>query len=77
MYQTKDTNLKFLRSLPKEWRNTSISVRNLIEFKDYNLKKLYGVLKTYELEMEQDNDIKRNQRKDKSTTSVSRDEIDP
>ena len=28
----------------------TVSLRRSYEFKDYNLEKLYGVLKTYELE---------------------------
>ena len=49
VYSEKDTNLKFIRSLPKEWKLMTVSLRHLHEFKDYNLEKLYGVLKTYEL----------------------------
>ena len=47
VYSTKDTNLKFLISLPKEWKPMIVSLRHSHEFKDYNLEKLYGVLKTY------------------------------
>ena len=54
VYSTKDTNLKILRSLPKEWKPMTISLRHSHEFKDYNLEKLYGVLKTYEMEIQQD-----------------------
>ena len=43
VYSTKDTNLKFLRSLPKEWKHLIVSLRHSHEFKDYNLEKLYGV----------------------------------
>ncbi|XP_063948085.1 uncharacterized protein LOC135152181 [Daucus carota subsp. sativus] len=50
----KDSNLKFLRALPKEWKPMTVSLRNTQEFKDYTLERLYGTLKTYELEMEQD-----------------------
>lgn len=55
VYQVKDSNLKFLRSLPKEWRTTIVSVRN--SYKDYNLDMLYGVLKICELEMQQDEEM--------------------
>ncbi|XP_074347115.1 uncharacterized protein LOC141685939 [Apium graveolens] len=32
VYQTKDSNLKFLRSLPKEWKPMAVSLRNLQEY---------------------------------------------
>ena len=51
-YATKDTNLKFLRSLPKDCKPMIVSFRHSHEFKDYNLEKLYGVLKAYELEIQ-------------------------
>ena len=47
VYATKDTNLKFLRSLPKDWNPMNVSLRHSHDFKDYNLEKPYGVLKTY------------------------------
>ena len=72
MYSTKDTNLKFLRSLPKEWKPMTVSLRHSHEFKDYNLEKLYGVLKTYELEIQQDEEIEKGQRKDKSVALVAK-----
>ena len=68
LYSTKDTNLKFLRSLPKEWKPMTVSLIHSHEFKDYNLEKLYGVLKTYELEIQQDEEIEKGKRKDKSVT---------
>ena len=61
VYSTKDTNLKFLRSLPKEWKPMTVSLRHSHEFKDYNLEKFYGVLKTYELEIQQDEEIEKGQ----------------
>ena len=50
-YMTEDTNLKFLRSMPKEWKRMTVSLRYSHELKDYTLDKLYGVLRTYELEI--------------------------
>ena len=58
-YSTKDTNIKFLRSLPKEWNLMTIFLRYSHEFKDYNLEKLYGVLKTYELKFKRMRRLKR------------------
>ena len=42
------------------------------EYKDYNLEKLYRVLKTYELEIQQDEKIENCQRKDKSVALVAK-----
>ena len=72
VYSIKDINLKFLRSLPKEWKPMTVSLRHSHEFKDYNLKKLYGVLKIYELEIQQDEEIGKGQRKDKSVALVAK-----
>ena len=72
VYLIKDTNFKFLRSLPKEWKPMTVSHRHSHEFKDYNLEKLYGVLKTYELELQQDEKIEKGQRKDKSVALVAK-----
>ena len=44
----------------------TLSLRHSHEFKDYTLDKLYGVLRTYELEIQQDEEIEKGQRKDKS-----------
>ena len=55
-----------MRSLPKEWKPMIVSLRHSHEFKEYNLEKLYRVLKTYELEIQQDEEIEKGQRKDKS-----------
>ena len=40
----------------------TIFLRYSHEFKDYNLEKLYGVLKTYELEIQKDEEIEKGQR---------------
>ena len=73
-YSTEDTNMKFLRSLPKEWKPMTVSLRHSHEFKDYTLDKLYGVLRTYELEIQQDEEIEKGQRKDKSIALAAHDE---
>jgi len=51
VYQVKDSNLKFLRSLPKEWKPMTVSLRNSQDYKDFTLERLYGILKTYELDV--------------------------
>ena len=61
-----------MRSLPKEWKPMTVSLKHSHEFKDYNLEKLYGVLKTYELEIQQDDEIEKCQRKDKSVSLVAK-----
>ena len=76
MYQTKDTNLKFLRSLPKEWKPMTVALRHSHDYHEYNLEKLYGVLKTYELELEQDEEMEKGQRKDKSVALVAQKQED-
>ena len=50
----------------------TISLKHSHEFKDYNLEKLYEVLKTYELEIQQDEEIEKDQRKDKSVALVAK-----
>ena len=72
MYSTKDTNPKFLRSLPKELEPMIVSLKHSREFKDYNLEKLYGVLKIYELEIKPDEEIEKGQRKDKSVALIAK-----
>lgn len=71
VYQVKGSNLNFLRALPNEWKTTTVSVLYSYEYKDYTLDRLYGVLKTHELEMKQDEDTKKRQREDKSVVLVA------
>ena len=73
IYSTEDTNMKFLRSLPKEWKPMTVSLRHSHEFKEYTLEKLYGVLRTYELEIQQDEEIEKSQKKKKSVALVVQD----
>ena len=49
----------------------TVSLRHSHEFKDYNLEKLYGVLKTYELDIQQDEEIEKGQRMEKSVALVA------
>nr|GEV98742.1 putative ribonuclease H-like domain-containing protein [Tanacetum cinerariifolium] len=44
-----DTNLKFLRSLPTEWRTHTLIWRNKADLKDQSLDELFNNLKIYEL----------------------------
>ena len=48
----------------------TVTLNHSHEFKDYNLEKLYGVLKTSELEIHQDDGIERSQRKEKTVALV-------
>ena len=52
----------------------TVSLRHYHEFKDYTLDKLFGVLKTYDLEIQQDEEIEKGQRKDKSIALAAQDE---
>lgn len=70
-YQVKDSNLKFLRALPKEWKPMTVSLRNTQEYKDFTLERLCGTLKTYELEIEHDEEIEKVQKKTGSFTLVA------
>ena len=63
--------MKFLRSLPKEWKPMTVSLRHSHELKEYTFENLYGVLRTYELEIQQDEEIEKSQRKDKSVALVA------
>ena len=62
VYSTKDTNIKFLRSISEEWKPMSVSLKHSHKFKDYNLDNLYRVMKTYELQIQQDEEIEQIQR---------------
>ncbi|KAL8091751.1 hypothetical protein AgCh_034128 [Apium graveolens] len=71
VYQTKDSNLKFLRSLPNEWKPMTISLRNSQDYKEFTLERLYGILKTYELEIEQDERMEKERKKGGSIALVA------
>ncbi|KAK1365124.1 hypothetical protein POM88_040685 [Heracleum sosnowskyi] len=51
------------KSLPKEWKPMTVYLRNTQKYMDFTLERLYGTLKTYELEMEQDEEIEKVQKK--------------
>ena len=44
IYPTKDTNLKFLRALPKEWKPMTVALRQSHDFHECSLEKLYTEL---------------------------------
>ena len=50
----------------------TIFLRHYHEFKDYNLEKLYDVLKTYELELQQQDEIEKSQKKKKTIALVTK-----
>ena len=63
--------MKFLRALPKDWKPMTVSLRNTQEYKGYTLERMYDILKTYELEMEQDDEIERIQKKGGSAVLIA------
>nr|GFD16289.1 hypothetical protein [Tanacetum cinerariifolium] len=46
-----DINLKFLRSLPTEWRTQSLTWRNKTDLEDQSLDDLFNSLKIYDAEV--------------------------
>nr|GEX44693.1 putative ribonuclease H-like domain-containing protein [Tanacetum cinerariifolium] len=46
-----DINLKFLRSLPTEWRTHTLIWRNKIDFEEQSLDDLFNIFKIYEAEV--------------------------
>ena len=55
--------MKLLKVFLKEWKSMTVSLRNTQKYKEYTLERLYGSLKTHELEMEQDEEIEKCQKK--------------
>ena len=52
----------------------TVSLRNFQDYKDFTLERLYGILKTYELEMEQDELLEKGKRKGGSVALVAENE---
>ncbi|KAL8105243.1 hypothetical protein AgCh_029148 [Apium graveolens] len=52
-YNLEDSNLKFLLALPKNWDLKSTTIRHNYDLTETTLDKIYVMLKTYELEMDQ------------------------
>jgi hypothetical protein len=41
----------------------TVSLRQSQDYKEFTLERLYGILKTYELEMQQDEEMEKTQKK--------------
>ena len=52
-YDLEDSNLKFLLALPENWDLKSSTIRDNYDLTETTLDEIYGMLKTYELEMDQ------------------------
>ena len=65
-YGLEESNLKFLLSLPEKWDLKATTIRDNYDLADTKLDKIYGLLKTYALEIEQ-----RNRRTGKKSKSVA------
>ncbi|KAL8100011.1 hypothetical protein AgCh_032320 [Apium graveolens] len=55
----------------QEWKPMTVSFRNSQEYKDFTLERLFGILKTYELEMEQDEKLEKGRKKGGSIALVA------
>ena len=71
IYMVKDSNLKFLRALPRDWKPMTVALRQAQNFNEYSLDKLYGILKTYELEIQQDEELEKNSKREKTVALVA------
>ncbi|XP_063942882.1 uncharacterized protein LOC135150486 [Daucus carota subsp. sativus] len=74
VYMLKDSNIKFLRALPRDWKPMTVALRQAQNFNEYSLDKLYGILKTYELEIQQDEELEKNSKKEKNVALVAKKE---
>jgi hypothetical protein len=66
-YSTREVNKKFLLSLPEHLEHRITAIRESRDINSIALDKLYGILKTYELEHEQQNQM-RSKRKGANTS---------
>ncbi|XP_063949970.1 uncharacterized protein LOC135152795 [Daucus carota subsp. sativus] len=71
VYMVKDSNIKFLRALPRDWKPMIVALRQPRNFNEYSLDKLYGILKTYELEIQQDEELEKSSKKEKTVALVA------
>ncbi|KAK1360845.1 hypothetical protein POM88_045319 [Heracleum sosnowskyi] len=53
VYDVEDSNVKFLRSLPMEWITQQNLIRHTYRMNLMTLDEIYGMLKTYDLEVKQ------------------------
>ena len=51
-YPLEDSNLKFILDLPEKWDLKATTIRDNYDLGEMSLDEVYGMLKTYELEME-------------------------
>ncbi|KAL8120203.1 hypothetical protein AgCh_017376 [Apium graveolens] len=73
-HSEEDSNLKLLKSLPKEWKPMTVSLKYSQYYKEFTLERLYGILKTYEPEIEQDEKMEKGRKKGGSITLVAEQE---
>ncbi|KAK1394057.1 hypothetical protein POM88_013113 [Heracleum sosnowskyi] len=52
-YVTEDSNTKFLRALPEEWDTQTSIIRHQYDLNNVSLDEVYGMLRTYDLEVQQ------------------------
>ncbi|KAL8097602.1 hypothetical protein AgCh_030654 [Apium graveolens] len=71
-YDLEDSNLKFLLALPENWDLKSTTIRDNYDLAETTFDEIYGMLKTYELEMDQRN--KRHGRKSRTVALKAEDE---
>jgi gag-polypeptide of LTR copia-type/Zinc knuckle len=57
-YSTREVNKKFLNSMPDHLEHRITAIRESRDINTISLDKLYGILKTYELEQEQKKDLR-------------------
>ncbi|KAL8133992.1 hypothetical protein AgCh_009170 [Apium graveolens] len=57
-YDREDSNTKFLRALPKEWDTQASIIRHQYDLDLLTLDKVYGILKTHDLEIQQRKNMK-------------------
>ena len=71
IYVVKDSNLKFLRALPKDWKPMTVALRQAQNYNEYSFDKLYGILKTYDLEIQRDEELEKSSKKEKTVALVA------
>ncbi|KAL8124326.1 hypothetical protein AgCh_012105 [Apium graveolens] len=55
----------------QEWKPMTVSLRNSQDYKEFTLERLYGILKTYELEIDKDERIEKGRKKGGSIELVA------
>ncbi|KAK1358784.1 hypothetical protein POM88_043258 [Heracleum sosnowskyi] len=53
VYETEDSNTKFLRALPEEWDTQTSIIRHQYDLNIVSLDEIYGMLRTHDLEVQQ------------------------